>query len=145
MNVQQLSVFLENKPGRLQKVLQVLSRKNINILTLTIAELTDFGILRLIVNRPEEALSALKDENITCSVTDVLGIAVDDTPGSLLKLINSFAEKNLNIEYMYAFTEKRDDKAIMIMRFEDIEKAKTALIGEGYNVLKKIDIIGEQK
>jgi hypothetical protein len=144
MNVQQLSVFLENKPGRLQKVLEVLAEKEINILTLNIAEIKDFGIVRMIVNRPEDAHQALREEHITCSVNDVLGIGVEDTPGSLLKLINTFTEKNLNIEYMYAFTEKRGSKAVMILRFEDIEGAKTALTAEGYDIMKRIDIIGEQ-
>lgn len=143
MNIAQLSIFLENKPGRLQNILKVLKDENINIMTLTIAELTDFGILRMIVNKPEKAHQALKNEHVTCSVTDVLGVAVDDTPGSLLSLIDTFKKKNLNIEYMYAFTEKKNKKPIMIFRFEDIEAAKKALIEEGIDVVKKIDVIGD--
>lgn len=145
MNIAQLSVFLENKPGRLQKILKVLKDENINIMTLTIAELTDFGILRMIVNKPEKAHLALKKESVTCSVTDVLGVAVNDTPGSLLSLIDTFGKNDLNIEYMYAFTEKKNNKAIMIFRFEDIEAAKKALVKEGIDIVKKIDIIGDQE
>ncbi len=141
MNLKQISIFLENKPGHLQNVLEILSQKNINILTLTIAEVSDFGILRLLLNKPDDALAALKNANVTCSVTDVLGIAIDDKPGSLLKAIKCFKNNNLNIEYMYAFTEKRNDKAIMIFRFENIEKAKDSLQKEGYEIIKNSDII----
>lgn len=140
MNITQLSVFIENKPGRLQHVLKVLSDKKINIQTLTIAEVNDFGILRLIVNRPEEAIEELKKEHVTCSKTDVLAIAIDDKPGSLAKMIDSFSSRKINIEYMYAYTQRSNDQAIMIFRFEDIELAKKALIEEGYNVMQKNDI-----
>lgn len=143
MNVTQLSVFLENKPGHLQGVLNILANEGINIITLTIAETSDFGILRMIVNKPDQALKALKKGEYTASVTDVLAIEIDDTPGSLLKAIDTFARRKLNIEYMYAFTEKRGDRAVMIFRFDDVEGAKKSLQEEGYSIVKKIDIIGE--
>lgn len=145
MNVTQLSAFVANKPGHLQKVLKVLADENINIITLTIAETTDFGILRMIVNDPDKGYAVLKQHNITSSVTDVLALEIDDTPGSLFNALDVFARMNLNIEYMYAFTEKRDGKAVMIFRFEDIELAKSALKNKGYNIVRKIDIIGENK
>ncbi len=145
MNVTQLSAFVSNKPGHLQKVLKVLADQDINIITLTIAETSDFGILRMIVNDPEKGLAALKENHITCSTTDVLALEISDTPGSLFKALDAFADMNLNIEYMYAFTEKRHGKAVMIFRFEDIEEAKTALDGKGYNIVRKIDIIGDNK
>jgi len=143
MNVNQLSVFIENKPGSLQGVLKTLGENSINIITLTIAETSDFGILRMIVNRPEEALKVLRSNHFTCSITDVLAIEIDDEPGSLYRAVETFAKNHLNIEYMYAFTEKRDDRAVMIFRFDDIETAKKALTEEGYSIVKKIDIIGE--
>ena len=142
MNVTQLSVFIENKPGHLQSVLKILSEKNINIITLTIAESSDFGILRLIVSDPDGGMRALRENHITCSTTEVLAIELDDKPGSLYKAVERFSSKNLNIEYMYAFTEKRGDKAVMIFRFDDIEAAKKVLKEEGFNVVKKIDLIG---
>jgi len=145
MNVTQLSAFVANKPGHLQRVLKVLADENINIITLTIAETSDFGILRMIVNDPEKGYRVLKENNITCSTTDVLAIEIDDRPGSLYKALDAFAKMNLNIEYMYAFTEKREGKAVMIFRSEDIEAAKKALIDSGYNIVRKIDIIGENK
>jgi hypothetical protein len=145
MNVTQLSAFVANKPGHLQKVLKVLADENINIITLTIAETMDFGILRMIVNDPDKGYKVLKEHNITSSITDVLALEIDDTPGSLYKALDVFAQLNLNIEYMYAFTEKREGKAVMIFRFEDIEAAKNALTDKGYNIVRKIDIIGENK
>jgi hypothetical protein len=145
MNVTQLSAFVTNKPGHLQKVLKVLADENINIITLTIAETMDFGILRMIVNDPDKGYKVLKEHNITSSVTDVLALEIDDTPGSLYNALDVFAKLNLNIEYMYAFTEKREGKAVMIFRFEDIEAAKRALNDKGYNIVRKIDIIGENK
>lgn len=143
MNVTQLSVFIENRPGHLQNVLKILADKNINIITLTIAETSDFGILRMIVNKPEDARAALKEAHITASLTDVLAIEIDDTSGSLYRAIDTFAKRKLNIEYMYAFTEKRGDRAVMIFRFDDIEAAKKALTEESYSIVNKIDLIGE--
>ncbi|MBN2079057.1 MAG: ACT domain-containing protein [Spirochaetes bacterium] len=142
MNVTQLSVFMENKPGHLQNVLKILADANINIVTLTIAETSDFGILRMIVNDANRAKAVLQDARITSSTTEVLAIELDDKPGSLFRAIDAFARNNLNIEYMYAFTEKRGDRAVMIFRFDDIEAAKKALSQEGYQIVKNIDIIG---
>jgi hypothetical protein len=145
MNVTQLSVFMENKPGHLQNVLKTLADQKINIITLTIAETSDFGILRMIVNDAEKAKKVLHDARITCSTTEVLAIELDDKPGSLFKAIDTFSKNNLNIEYMYAFTEKRGDRAVMIFRFDDIEAAKKAMVQEGYQIVKNIDIIGDGK
>jgi len=134
---------MENKPGHLQGVLKALADANINIITLTIAETSDFGILRMIVSDVEKAKKALVDARFTSSATEVLAVELDDSPGSLLRAIEVFSKKGLNIEYMYAFTEKRGDKAVMIFRFDDIEAAKKALTQEGYQIVKKIDIIGQ--
>ena len=129
--------------GHLQSALKVLAERNINIKTLTIAEVSDFGIVRMIVNDTDNAVRALKESHYTCSVTEVLALQIDDSPGSLLRALETFSKNGLNIEYMYAFTEKRDDNAVMIFRFDDIEEAKKVLIAEGFNLVKKIDIIGE--
>ncbi|MDA3899348.1 MAG: ACT domain-containing protein [Spirochaetes bacterium] len=143
MNVMQLSVFIENHPGHLQNVLKILGEASINIITLTIAETSDFGILRVICNKPDEALAILKKEHVICSATDVLAIEIEDKPGELCRAVTIFAQQGLNIEYMYAFTEKREGKAVMIFRFDDIEVAKEALSSQGYRIVKKIEIIGE--
>ena len=144
MNVTQLSLFLENKPGRLQRDLKVLADRKINIRTLTIAEVADFGIVRMIVTNPDAAAKALKESSFTCTTTEVLALEISDVPGALEKALEAFNRNRLNIEYMYAFTEKRGDKAVMIFRFDDIELAKKALKGEGFTIVKKIDIIGEE-
>lgn len=143
MNVKQLSIFLENKPGHLQNALKVLADNGFNIRTLTIAEASDFGIVRMILKDAEKAHETLKKNHITSSLTDVLAIEIEDKSGSLFKALETFRKKNLNIEYMYAFTEKRGSNAVMIFRFEDIEAAKKALVQEGYNIVKGIEIIGE--
>ena len=111
-------------------------------MTLTIAEASDFGIVRMIVNKPDDAAAVLKENHFTCSITDVLAIEMEDVPGALLKALHIFSKHGMNIEYMYAFTEKRGDRAVMIFRFDDIEAAKKGLIDEGYNIVKNIDIIG---
>ncbi len=143
MRIKQISVFLENKPGHLQNILKILGDNKINIRTLTIAEVSDFGIVRMIVNRPDEAHDVLKKEHVTSSVTEVLGIGIDDTPGSLYNAIEKFKEHNINIEYMYAFTEKKDGKAVMIFRFEDIDYAQKVLVEQGFNIMKNLDVIGD--
>lgn len=136
MNIPQLSVFLENKPARLQNVLQVLADHAVNIKFFTIAEVKDFGILRMIVDRPEVAHAALKAAHFTCSLADVLAVALDDAPGALLRLIDTFSKRGINIEYMYAFTDRHGAHSITIFRFEDPEGARQALLEGGYKILK---------
>ena len=143
MNITQLSVFLENKPGRLQSILKTIADRNINIRTLTIAEVNDFGILRMIVNRPDEAYEALRAAHVTCSRTDVLAVALEDTVGALYRLIEAFSKRDINIEYMYAFTDRYQAHSIMIFRFDDTEAAKAALLEEGYTIMKRGEIHGE--
>lgn len=142
MNVSQLSIFLENKPGHLENILQVLSENKINIRTLTIAELSDFGIVRMIVNDPAKAKEVLKNKAVTCSLTEVLAVEIPDIPGSLLKVVDIIRKNGINIEYMYAFPENRQGCAVMIFRFEDIEKAKQVLLGGEFRILANKDIIG---
>jgi len=140
MKLTQLSVFLENKPGRLQQILRTLAGASINLQTLTIAEVTDFGILRLIVDRPEEAYQALKAEHVTCSRTEVLGVVLDDSPGALYKLMEAFSKRQLNIEYMYAYANSGQANSIMIFRFENLDAAQTALLEEGIQLVPRSEI-----
>ncbi|WP_005034801.1 ACT domain-containing protein [Holophaga foetida] len=140
MKITQLSVFAENRPGRLQEILGILAKANINIQTLTIAEVTDFGILRLIVDRPEEAYQALKAESVTCSRTDVLAIVVENKPGALFRLMEAFSKHQLNIEYMYAYANPGQADSIMIFRFENLDAAQTALLAEGIQLVPRSEI-----
>lgn len=143
MNVTQLSVFMENKPGRLQKILNLLNENDINITTLNIAETTDFGVLRMIVNKTDLAMKILKENNITAAPTQVLAIEIPDQPGALARAVGIISERGLNIEYMYAYAHKRGDQAVMIFSFDDAEAAKEALTGGGFRIVRKKDITGE--
>ena len=119
--IRQLSVFLENKSGRLQEVLDVLGNGNININALTIADTSEYGILRLIVNDPENGYKYLKSKGFSVNLTDVLSLSVPHKAGSLFKVLKMFSEANLSIEYMYAFS--LGDKAIIVLRTDDRTKA----------------------
>ena len=126
--VKQVSIFLENRAGRLHEVTELLSANNLNIRALSVADTSDFGILRLIVDDPDKAIDVLKKSNYTVSSTDVVAIEVMDKPGGLAKILGIFDKNNINVEYMYAFLAKIPEKAVLIFRFDDnkavIEKLK---------------------
>ena len=143
MNVTQLSVFLENKPGHLARILEILSEQGINIVTLMIADTSDFGVIRMLTSDSDKAAQVLRDHQFTCSVTDVLALEVDDKPGALYEVLNTVLEAGLNIEYMYTFNEKRRDKMVMIFRFDPIEPAGRVLEATGYCVVHRSDILGD--
>ncbi len=127
MLVKQISVFLENKSGRLADVTRTLADKNINICALSIADTTDFGILRLIVNKPEEAEKILSDNNFTVSCTSVIAIGVEDKPGGLANTLSVLHDNNISIEYMYAFVGKNGNEAVVILRVENPDEAVKTL------------------
>ncbi|MFZ5988334.1 MAG: ACT domain-containing protein [Bacillota bacterium] len=135
MLVKQISVFLENKSGRLAEVTKILGDNNIDISALSIADTTDFGILRLIVNDPEKAEKVLKENEFTVSSTSVIAIAVADKPGGLSKALSVLDGNSIGIEYMYAFVGKAADEALVILRVEDADKAVDTLTKSGINVL----------
>ncbi|HEX3031847.1 MAG TPA: ACT domain-containing protein [Bacillota bacterium] len=136
MKIKQISLFLENKSGRLLKVMNTLSENNINIRALSIADTTDFGILRLIVNSPESAFRVLKEKGFTVSCTDVIAVEVDDQPGGLAQALAALEDSGINIEYVYAFVEKSTDKALVVFRVEEIDRAIELLAGKGINTLR---------
>ncbi len=125
--IKQISVFLENKSGRLVRVAQVLGEAKINIRGLSIADTSDFGILRLIVDKPDQAIDELKNKGIMATVTEVIAMEVPDTPGGLAKVLNYLQEAGINIEYLYSFIEKPTTNAIIMMRVERIEDALEVL------------------
>lgn len=135
MLIKQISVFLENKSGRLAEVTRVLGQNNIDISALSIADTTDFGILRLIVNNPDTAEKVLKDNDFTVSSTNVIGISVEDKPGGLNKALNVLENNEIGIEYMYAFVGKSSDQAMVIIRVDDSDKAIDILNNNGIKVL----------
>ncbi len=135
MLVKQISVFLENKSGRLAEVTKSLAAGGIDISALSIADTKDFGILRLIVNDPEKAEKALKNDGFTVSCTNVIAIAVEDRPGGLSEALKVLDDNSIGIEYMYAFVGKTSNKALVILKTEDSEKAIKSLEASGIHVL----------
>lgn len=140
MRVKQISLFLENKTGRLVRVTEALSNQGINIRALSIADTTDFGILRLIVSNPNEAFKILKDAGFTVSSTDVIAVEVPDSPGGLHRTLTILEDKGINIEYLYAFLEKAQDKALVVFRVEEIDRAEELLKEAGINSINEEDI-----
>ena len=135
MKVNQISVFLENKSGRLADVTRSLADHGINIRALSIADTIDYGLLRMIVNDPENARKVLTDEGFTVAQTEVLAIEVPDRPGGLGGIIDILSAKGLNIEYMYAFVGRSGEHAIVIFRIEPVEEAIAALKEGGARIL----------
>ncbi|GAB6179606.1 ACT domain-containing protein [Desulfotomaculum defluvii] len=135
MRVQQVSIFLENKKGRLANVTEVLGRNDINIRALSIADTTDFGILRLIVNKPELAYQVLKAEGFTVSSTDVIAVEVTDQPGGLSQTLRLLEKAEINIEYLYAFVTQSSSAALIVFRVEQVDEAINVLKENGVNVV----------
>jgi len=135
MKVEQISVFLENKPGSLENATRTLRDANINIRTLSVAETVDFGILRLIVNDVEKANSALKESGFRVSKTPVVAVEVPDKPGGLHSIMEVVSKEGINVEYLYAFVEKSGQNAVIIFRFDDPEKAIDILLKNKFTVV----------
>jgi hypothetical protein len=135
MKVEQISVFLENKSGRLAEVANILRDGNINIRALYLADASDFGILRFIVNDTKKAKEILKKNNFTVVRTEVIAVEVPDTPGGLAGILDILKNENINVEYMYAFVERSSENAVIIFRFDEIDKAIRALTKNKITVL----------
>jgi hypothetical protein len=135
MKVEQISVFLENKPGTLEHATRVLKEANINIRTLSVAETADFGILRLIVNDVEKANNALKESGFRVSKTPVVAVEVPDKPGGLHSIMEVVSKEGINVEYLYAFVEKSGENAVIIFRFDNPEKAIDVLLKNKFTVI----------
>lgn len=140
MYVKQLSVFVENKFGKISEIINALAKNEIDISALSLADTSEFGILRLIVDKPELAVDVLKAEGVIVKLSDVLAIAIDDAPGGLAKALSVLTEANVVIEYMYAFIGKADGKAMTVIRVDDEEKAIDALNKGGITLLTADDI-----
>jgi len=135
MKIKQISVFLENKRGRLFEALNVLSKAGINIRALSIADTSDFGILRMIVNDPEKAKKALENEGFTTKITHVLAVGVKDKPGGLAEVLKILYEEDINVEYIYAFVEKSGEEALVVLRTNNLDKTITLLQEKGVKLL----------
>lgn len=135
MYIKQLSIFVENTEGRMAEITGIIGEAGIDIRALSLADTSDFGILRLIVDKPEEAARKLKEAGLTVSVTEVIGIGIDDKPGSFAAALNVLSKVGVNVEYMYAFVSREIGRADVILRVEDNEKALTALKCAGIYIL----------
>ena len=135
MNIKQLSIFVENKQGRLADITEILSKANANIRALSIADTTDFGILRLIVDTPESAALALKEAGITVSITNVIAVGIDDVPGAFARPMRILADSGIDVEYMYAFITRKSEKAYVILRVADNDAATKVLMDNGVELL----------
>lgn len=136
MTIKQLSVFLENKQGRLWKSLNILKKENIDIRALSIADTSEFGILRLIVSDPDNAKKFLEDEQFAVSIADVIAIEVEDQPGGLEAALALLNDNDVNVEYIYAFVEKKTSKALVVLRTEDNIKSMNLLKDNNFSVIE---------
>ena len=136
MKVEQISIFIENKSGRLAEVTRILGESGVNIRALSLADTSDFGILRLIVDRTDLAKSALKEAGFTVSKTEVVAVEVPDRPSGLFSILEILDQGEVNVEYMYAFVERCGENAVIIFRFDNPEEAIRVLVENGVNVLE---------
>jgi hypothetical protein len=137
MGIKQISVFLENTTGRLSEVTKTLANAKINLRAISIADTADFGILRLIVDKNDEAVDCLNTAGFTTRQTDVVAVEIEDVPGSLAKLMDLFQQSQVNIEYLYASLEGQIGKAVVIFKLKDHEKGLKILSDKGYVMADK--------
>jgi len=140
MQVQQISIFLENRVGRLQEVTDLLAENDINIRALSLADTSDFGILRLIVNKPEQTIRMLREGGFTVRENEVIAVEVEDRPGGLARTLELFSRAGISVEYMYAFVERKTDHAVMIFRVESIPRAVKTLQDAGISLLSNAEV-----
>ena len=140
MLIQQISVFIENQPGRLAEVTDVLAESTVDITALSLADTSDFGILRLIVDKPDAAQMALKEAGLIVKSTEVLAVAMDDQPGGLSAVLHTISNAGISVEYMYAFVSKTDGKAVVVMRVDNLESAMTVLKKDRNSTVSARDI-----
>lgn len=135
MTTKQISVFLENKPGKLLDVTRSLGEAGVNIRALCVADTTEFGVVRLIVDDPAAARESLKKKGFTVKETVVIAVEVDDNPGGLAAVLKPLVDQEMNIEYLYCFLEKAGNNAVVIIRVEEAEQAVGALKVAGFKVI----------
>jgi hypothetical protein len=142
MKIHQLSIFLENRPGQMIDPCRLLAKAGINIRTLTLADTERFGILRMIVSDWQQAQTLLQEAGYIVNVTEVVAVEVADKPGGLAGLLEVFEAGDINIEYMYAFTFGRQDRAVLIFRLNDPDAAIARMQAAGINVLEGVEVYG---
>jgi hypothetical protein len=139
MEVAQISVFLENRSGGLADVIDVLARNGIDIKALSVADMADFGILRLIVEQADRTRTLLKDAGFTAEKTRVVAVEVPDRPGGLAQTLRVLKDRQVNVEYMYSAARKSGERAIIVFRFDETARAVEVLAGAGIKILDSLD------
>ena len=142
MKIHQLSVFVENRPGHLIAPCRLLAEAGINLVTLALAETQQYGILRLIVRDWQQAQQVLEARGFRVTVTEVLAVQVADRPGGLVEVLKPISAAGLNVEYMYAFSTKAGDQAVLVFRFEDPDLALQTLRGSAVSFLDTVELFG---
>ena len=140
MTVKQISVFIENKEGRIKKAINTLAEEDINIRALSIADTAKYGILRLIVSDNEKAIESLENDGFIVKENDVIIVAIPDKPNGLNSTLAIFEDKGINLEYLYAFVSSKTDEAIVVMRLENMDQAIEALENSSAKLLTEEDI-----
>ena len=140
MHAEQISIFLENKAGRLSEVTRIFEEGRINIRALSLADTSDFGILRLIVNDNEKAKRLLKENGFTVRITEVVAVEVQDKPGGPHQILTALSKAGVNVEYMYAFVRQSGQNAVLIFRFDNTAAAAAVLRREGVRVIDGQDL-----
>ena len=121
MKIKQLSIFLQNRMGSLSKPLEVLTVADVNIRAMCMADTSEFGILRLVVDNPEKGKEALEQNNFLVKMTEIIGVEMHDAPGGLTSVLNVIRDNNIDLEYLYAFTHEKEGKAILLLHADDID------------------------
>ena len=142
MKITQISVFLENRKGRLFEICSMLGSAGINIRALTIAETESFGVLRMVVDKPAEAIELFRQNNVTANQTDAVAAEVPDKPGGLAEVLKALSDNDVNVEYMYGFVEKHSENALLVFRFDNPERAAQVLRESGLKVVDEKGIGG---
>lgn len=135
MKLNQLSLFLENRPGRLIEPVRLLAAEGVNVVTLCLADTAEFGILRLIVHEPERAVRVLEAAGWAVNQTEVVAVEVNDQPGGLAEVLGIFETGGLNVDYVYAFTLRHGERAVLVFRFQDPDQAIATLRDSGYQAV----------
>lgn len=140
MAIKQLSVFVENQKGKLSEITELIANAGIDMRAMSIADTSEFGILRLIVKKPEEVKSLLEKSGFISTLNDVIGVEISDKPGGLAQIVSLFAANDINMEYMYAFLTRIEGKAYLVVRVDDTPAVEALLASEGIQMLSVSDI-----
>jgi hypothetical protein len=145
VKIRQISIFLHNRPGQLSQICRALADAGVNILTLSLADTSDFGIVRLIVDDYEKASKVLTEKGNVLNVREVVAVCVPDRPGGMAEVMQAIDAAAVNVEYSYAFTFHRGEKAVLVFRFSDTELAEKALADAGFAMLGEADVLSSDK